>query len=165
MNEKPTKQSVGGELLIPIAAIVFTLYYFATILDSPWEAQVNAFFVGSILIGLVAIFLFKTIRALLAAEADLRIGGLTEPAWIMPKRLGLLALTIGYIVVIAWGGFTLTTFVFLSAAMLLLSGGRKPWLILGLAGGLALGGYLLFIVAFETRFPAGPFEWLMAAVF
>jgi hypothetical protein len=26
---------------------------------------------------------------------------------------------------------------------------------------LSIGGYLLFILAFETRFPAGPFEMLM----
>jgi hypothetical protein len=38
-------------------------------------------------------------------------------------------------------------------------------LALGVAAGLALGGYLLFVVAFQTRFPAGPVEWLLGSVF
>ena len=49
--------------------------------------------------------------------------------------------------------------------MLVLNNGRRPGFILGLAAGLALGGYLLFMVAFQTRFPDGPFEWLMGAAF
>jgi hypothetical protein len=126
----PARRPVGGELIIPIAAVAFTLYYFTSIIDSPFEAQVNAFFVGSILLGLVAVLL-----------------------------------AIGYVAVIAWLGFTLTTFAFLSAAMLTLNDGRRPGFVLGLAAALALGGYLLFIVAFQTRFPVGPFERLMGALF
>jgi hypothetical protein len=125
----PARRPVGGELIIPIAAVAFTLYYFTSIIDSPFEAQVNAFFVGSILLGLVAVLL-----------------------------------AIGYVAVIAWLGFTLTTFAFLSAAMLTLNDGRRPGFVLGLAAALALGGYLLFIVAFQTRFPVGPFERLMGAL-
>jgi hypothetical protein len=48
--------------------------------------------------------------------------------------------------------------------MLLLSGGRNKRFILILSGGLALGGYLLFILAFDTRFPDGPFEQLMERI-
>ena len=81
-----------------------------------------------------------------------------EPRWFLPKRLGLFALTLGYVVVIRWGGFTLTTFVFLALAMLLLGDGRRKGLILALAAVLSIGGYLLFVVAFSTRFPEGPFE-------
>ena len=50
----PGKKSLGPDLIIPVAAILFTLYYFSTIIDSPWTAQVSAFFVGSILLGLSA---------------------------------------------------------------------------------------------------------------
>lgn len=53
---KAEKKSIGGELVIPIAALLFTFYYFYTIIDTPWTAQVSAFFVGTILIILVAIF-------------------------------------------------------------------------------------------------------------
>ena len=161
----PARRPVGGELIIPIAAVAFTLYYFTSIIDSPFEAQVNAFFVGSILLGLVAVLLIKVGRDLIAGRADLRLGALIEPVALIPKRLILLLLAIGYVAVIAWLGFTLTTFAFLSAAMLTLNDGRRPGFVLGLAAALALGGYLLFIVAFQTRFPVGLFERLMGALF
>jgi Tripartite tricarboxylate transporter TctB family len=158
------RRSVGGELIIPIAAVGFTLYYFTTIINSPWEAQVNAFFVGSILMVLVAIQLIRLGRMLFSGEADLGLGDLIRPIAILPKRLFLLLLTIGYVVVIDWLGFTLTTFLFLASAMLLLNDGRRPGFILAVAAALALGGYLLFIVAFHTRFPAGPLESLLSTV-
>ena len=44
--ETEKKWQIGGELIIPIAAVIFTLYYFSTIAHSPWTAQVNAFLVG-----------------------------------------------------------------------------------------------------------------------
>jgi Tripartite tricarboxylate transporter TctB family len=161
----PARRPVGGELIIPIAAVAFTLYYFTSIIDSPWEAQVNAFFVGSILLALVAVLLIKLGRELVTGNADLRLGALIEPVAVVPKRLILLLLAIAYMVVIEWLGFTLTTFAFLSAAMLTLNDGRRPGFVLGLAAALALGGYVLFIVAFQTRFPAGPFERLVGAIF
>jgi len=60
-------------------------------------------------------------------------------------------------------GFTITTFLFLSIAMLILNDWRKKRFIILLSAVLSLGGYLLFIVAFKTRFPAGPFETFMKA--
>jgi hypothetical protein len=159
--KRPEKKHIGGDLVIPVAALLFTLYYFSTIIDSPWTAQVSAFFIGTVLILLVATFLVTSIPALRRGEADLRMDTLLAPRAFVPKRLALLALTLGFIVVVQWGGFTLTTFVFTTLAMLLLSEGRKWRLILMLCAGLALGGYLLFILAFETRFPAGPFEILI----
>lgn len=155
------RKPVGGELIIPVIAFVFTLYYFWTIIDVPWIAQVSAFFVGVILIFLLAIFFIRTGLQVRRGEADLRVHTLIDPVWFLPKRLGLLGLTIGYVLVIRWFGFTLTTFVFLLLAMLLLNNGRRFGLILALSTLCSIGGYLLFVVAFKTRFPAGPFEILM----
>ena len=42
--------------------------------------------------------------------------------------------------------------------MLLLNNGKRPWLIAGLALVLSVGGWALFEIAFEVRFPQGPFE-------
>lgn len=160
----PSRRPVGGDLIIPIAAVAFTLYYFTTIVDSPWEAQVNAFFVGSILLVLVLILLIRLAHAVITGEASLRLGGLIEPVAVVPKRLILLLLAIGYVAAIEWLGFTLTTFVFLAAAMLVLNNGRRVGFVLGLAATLSLGGYFLFMVAFQTRFPSGPVEWLLGSV-
>ncbi len=164
-QEKPERKSLGGDLVLPIGAFIFTLYYFYTIIDVPRIAQISAFFVGTILIFLLILLAVRIGREVKAGTADLRLGRLVEPRSFIPKRLALLSLTLGFIFFVEWLGFTLTVFVFLSLAMLLLSGGKKKGLAFSIAGILALGGYLLFIVAFKTRFPAGPFEHLMERLF
>lgn len=160
-SEPTEKKQIGGELVIPVAALIFTLYYFTTIYNSPWTAQVSAFFIGAVLIFLIGILLVKSAIAWKAGEVGLGLDTLLEPRSFITKRLALLALTLGFIVFVDWGGFTITTFLFLGAATLLLSGLGRWRLILGLSAGLAIGGYLLFILAFDTRFPDGPFEELM----
>ena len=162
--EKTEKKHLGGDLVIPVAALAFTLYYFSTIIDSHWTAQVSAFFIGAILIFLILIFIVKSVVSLRRGEADLGMDSLLNPRSFILKRLALLGLTLGFIILVDYGGFTLTTFAFLTLAMLLLSGGRNKRFILILSGGLALGGYLLFILAFDTRFPDGPFEQLMERI-
>ena len=164
-TEKPGRRSIGGELVIPIGAFVFTLYYFYTIIDVPRIAQISAFFVGTILIFLLILLGIRIGREVKAGTADLRIGRLVEPKSFIPKRLALLGLTLGFIFFVEWLGFTLTVFMFLTLAMLLLSEGKNKRMIFSLATVLSLGGYLLFIVAFSTRFPAGPFEQLMERLF
>jgi hypothetical protein len=162
--EKTEKKHLGGDLVIPVAALAFTLYYFSTIIDSPWTAQVSAVFIGAILIVLILIFIVKSVVSLRRGDADLGMDSLLNPRSFILKRLALLGLTLGFVFLVDYGGFTLTTFGFLTLAMLLLSGGRNKRFILILSGGLALGGYLLFILAFDTRFPDGPFEQLMERI-
>ncbi len=155
------KKPIGGELVIPVAAFLFTLYYFSTIIDVPWTAQVSAFFVGSILILLIGLFFYRIVGLIRRGEASLGIGPLFEPPSYIPKRLALLGLTLGFIFFVQYLGFTITVFLFLSGSMLLLSNGKKKIFIISLAAILSLGGWALFIWAFNTRFPAGPFENMM----
>lgn len=164
-GEGPKREPVGGQLIIPLAALLFTAYYFSTIIGSPWEAQVAAFFVGTVLILLSTIFLIRTVVRLRNGSADLGLGGLVGPRPLMAKRLALFALTLGYLLVIGYLGFTITTFLFLSAAMLTLGANVKPLRTVGIAALVALAGWLLFIVAFDTRFPEGPFEMLTDGLF
>ncbi len=158
---KPEKTHLGGDLVIPVAALAFTLYYFSTIIDSPWTAQVSAFLIGAVLILLIVILMVKSAWLVKRGEADFGLDSLLAPRSYIPKRLALFALTLGFIYFVQWGGFTLTVFAFMSLAMLLLGDGRDKRFVFILCAGLAIGGYLLFILAFDTRFPAGPFEQLM----
>ncbi len=161
---EPRKRALGAELVIPVGALLFTLYYFWTILDSPWTAQASAFFIGTILIVLILIFIGLTFRWVARGEGDWSFHTLFEPHEYVNLRLALLALTIGYIAVISFLGFTITTFLFLLSAMLLLNRGRRARLSLALSLILSIGGYLLFVVAFDTNFPEGPFEVLMNGI-
>lgn len=162
----PGKKSLGPDLIIPVGAVLFTLYYFSTIIDSPWTAQVSAFFVGAILLLLCAAFLVGTGLRVARGEADLRMDGLVAPRSVALRRLALFVLTLSYIFLIDWLGFTITTFLFILLGMTLLSGWQRARkrLILALSAVLSVGGYLLFVVAFQRRFPEGPFEQLFKAL-
>jgi hypothetical protein len=158
------RKAAGGQLVIPVAGVLFTLYYFSTIWNSPFEAQVAAFFVGSILLALSAVFIVKTLWRWKGGEISLAFDDLLGGWSIGLRRLALFGLTVGFMLLIDHLGFTITTFLFLASAMLLLGEGRHPCRAVGIAAGAAIGGYLLFILAFETRFPAGPFETFMTSV-
>jgi hypothetical protein len=157
-------KATGGELILPIAALIFTLYYFSTIWRSPWEAQVAAFFVGSILTALILLFFVQTAVNLMRGRLRVDFSPLLQPARLNIKRLALFGLTVGYIALIRYLGFTITTFLFLSGGILLLQNPKRPLFAIGIAGLIALAGYLLFILAFNVRFPRGPFEELMRGI-
>jgi predicted small integral membrane protein len=165
-TERGETTPLGSDLIIPVAAVLFTLYYFYSIIDAPWTAQVSAFFNGSILLLLCGIFFVAAAVKVARRRANLRFDTLIEPVSVAPKRACLFLLTLAYIACIEWAGFTITTFIFLALAMLLLSGRerRNRKLVLILSAALAVGGYLLFVVAFDRHFPEGPFEHAFKAV-
>ena len=75
-QEKPissSKKNIAGELILPFCALLFTLYYFSTVIESPWTAQVNAFMVGSVLIGVVVIFFITRIVMLIHGKAQFHL--------------------------------------------------------------------------------------------
>jgi Tripartite tricarboxylate transporter TctB family len=158
-------QPIGAQLIIPIAAIAFTLYYFWTILGAPWTAQVSSFFVGCVLLLLCAIFLARQAYAVRRGRATLGLGDLVTHADITSGRFAIFVLTILYIVVIQWAGFAITTFAFLFLSIGILTQGRRLGRVGLVSFLMVIAGYLLFIVAFDVRIPHGPFEALMQKVF
>ena len=80
------------------------------------------------------------------------------------KRAALLGLTLAFILAVPYAGFTITTFVFMSLGMLVLADWHRKSFIVALCAVLAVAGWGLFIYAFETRFPSGPFERLMQGI-
>ena len=163
-DKTESRRQLGGEMVIPVAAIVFTLYYFSTIWNSPWTAQVSAFLVGGILLFVCAIFLIRCALLLMRGEGSLGFANLVSMEDIRTGRIGLIAATVAFCVFIERLGFTLATFLFLLMSMTILAKGRRFGLILGLSVVISLVGWAVFILAFETRFPRGWFETTMKAV-
>jgi len=164
MQDGGEKRQIGGELIIPVLALGFTLYYISSVINSPWSAKVNAYMVGSVLIALVLIFIAYAAREVVQRRATLGASNLLEPYEILPKRLGFIAISFGYLVVIHWLGFTLTTFLFLAGSMLLLGGGRRPLVCLSAAAVMAAVALVVFVILFQKRFPKGPVEYLVQAL-
>lgn len=151
-------------MVIPAMAIAFTLYYFGTIWNSPWTAQVSAFLVGGTLLLVCAIFLGRCVVWISRGEGSIGFGNLVNMDDIRTGRVGLIAATVGFCFFIERLGFTLTTFLFLLISMTILAKGRRLGLIVGLSAMIALVGWAVFILAFDTRFPRGWFETTMKAV-
>lgn len=162
-NDKPPR-ALGGELVIPVLAVAFTFYFFSSIWNSPWTAQVSGFLVGGILLLVCGIFFVRCLAQLRSGRATLGFGTLFSMQDITSGRWGLLVTTVGYCLLIDRLGFTLTTFLFLALSMLILSYGKRPGLIIGISAAMSLGGWAVFIWAFETRFPGGWFENTMKTV-
>jgi hypothetical protein len=160
---KPPRQ-IGGELVIPIIAVGFTFYFFSTIWNSPWTAQVSAFLVGGILLLVCAIFFVRSAIWLQRGEGTLGFGNLFSMDDIRTGRVGLLVTTIAYVMFIDTLGFTLMTFLFLASSMLILAKGKNAGFITLISAAMALVGWAVFIWAFDTRFPRGWFETTMKAV-
>ena len=163
METNKTRRQLGGELVIPCLAIAFTLYFFSTIWNSPWTALVSAFAVGGILLLVCTIFVLRCFVWLRQGEGSLGFGNLFSRDDIATGRIGLFITTLGYCLLIERLGFTLTTFLFLTLSMIVLSKGRRPFFITGISALMALGGWAVFIWAFDTRFPRGWFETTMKA--
>ena len=163
-QDRDEKRQIGGELIIPVLALIFTLYYISTVINSPWTAQLNAYMVGSVLIVLVLLFFGFALREVLARRATLGASNLLAPYAILPKRLAFMGLSLGYLLVMDWLGFTLTTFLFMGSSMYVLGNGRRPGAYLLTAiisAAIALG---VFVILFQKRFPKGPIEYFVQAL-
>jgi hypothetical protein len=163
-QEKTKRQAIGADLVIPILAVAFTLYYFSTIWDLGWEAKANGLTIGTILLLLVGILLARTVLRTKRGEATLGMGRLLQPLESQGRRLGLIVTITAFILVLPWLGLTLAIFCFMCATMLVL-GVRKPLPLLVTAFSVAAGGYVGFIVVLNTRFPHGPVENLLTRIF
>lgn len=159
-----SRRQLGGELVIPAMAIAFTLYYFTTIWNSPWTAQVSAFLVGGVLLLTCGLFVIRCIIWLMRGEGTLGFGNLVNMEDFRTGRIGLFATTIGFCFLIEPLGFTLTTFLFLLVSMTILGKAQRTVLVVLLSAVISFIGWAVFILAFDTRFPRGAFERFMEAM-
>ncbi len=166
MAEDPhhTPRSLGADLVIPVLAVGFTLYYFSTIWNSPWTAQVSAFAIGGVLLFVCALFFIKVLGQYRRGEGRFNFTSLLNYEDVRTGRVALLITTIGFCTLIERLGFTLTTFLFLWISMAILGAFKRLGLVTITSAVMALGGWAVFILAFDTRFPRGWFENLMQAV-
>jgi hypothetical protein len=156
------KRPLGGELIIPVAAITFAIYYTSTVWELAWQANAVGLSVGSGIVILLVILGVRFAREWARGEANFSLGEVAYPLSLLVRRLAILAAATGFILVMPYLGFTLSMFMFLVVGVMVLSGFEQlKWgIVLALA--VSLGGYLLFIVFVGARFPQGPVERLLS---
>ena len=163
-RRNPKGKAIGADLIIPVSAVAFTIYYYTTIWDLNWEARADGLAIGALLILLVAVFLARTALQVKRGEATLGMDKLLYPIEFQGKRWSLTAAVAVFIALLPYLGFTLGLFLFMCASLFIL-GVRKPRPILAMAFSMAAGGYILFIAVLGTRFPHGPVEHLLARIY
>jgi len=159
-----SREPLGADLIIPAAALGFAVYFFFSIADLAWEAKANGVLIGTILVMLIGIQLVRVGVRVVKGSASLSLERLWQPREALPKRLGLVLITVAFIVAIRWLGLTLALFLALAAALYLM-GVRKPAHLVLVPLGVAAAAYVLFIAALDSDLPRGPVEQLLAALF
>ena len=161
MNGKP---SLGADLVIPAMALAFGVYFFFSIADLAWEAKANGMVIGAALLVLVVVQLIRIGLRIYRGQADLGFGPLVTPADALPKRIGLVLVTIAFIATMQWLGVTLGIAVALFASLWLLGvRNRKALILVPLGVGAAV--YLMFVAALQSDIPHGPVELMMTKLF
>jgi hypothetical protein len=155
---------LGADLVIPALALGFATYFFVSIADLAWEAKANGMLIGGILVALIAIQLVRVGVRVARGQASLRFDPLWAPREALPKRLGLVLLTVAFIATIRWLGLTLALFLALAAALYLMGVRKRSHLVL-VPLAVAAAAYGLFIAALDSDLPRGPVEHLLALLF
>jgi hypothetical protein len=158
------RAAIGGDLIIPILAAAFTVYFLVDSADLVWEARANGTVIGVVLLGLIAVQVARMASALRAGRATLSLGPFAALDEAQRKRIALLIVLVVFVATIHWLGTTLGVFLTMLAAMWALGYrdlGRSTLIAAVTAGTV----YLLFIALLQTRLPAGPVERLLAPLF
>lgn len=157
------KAPLGADLVIPGIALAFAVYFFISIADLAWEAKANGVLIGAILVALIAIQLVRSGVEIAKGRADLGFAPLLAPRAALGKRIGLVLLTVAFIVAMPWLGLTLSLFLGMAAGLYLM-GVRKQRHLLWVSLAVAACAYLLFIALLNSDFPHGPVENALAAL-
>jgi hypothetical protein len=152
---------LGADLIIPLLALGFAIYFFFSIRELAWEAKANGVMIGSLLVLLVAVQVARIALRVFRGQASLGFDALLEPREAFWPRIGLVAVVIVFIATIKWLGVTLGLFLGMLASLRLL-GIRRPRVLFGIAAIVALSVYVLFIAILDASFPHGPIENLLA---
>ena len=155
------KAPLGADLVIPLLALGFALYFFWSIADLAWEAKANGVVIGALLIGLVALQLARIAVDVAKGRADLRADPLWRPTDVFAKRVGMVLVTIVFIALLETLGLTLSLLLAMAAALAIM-GVRRLSTIAWISVAVAAAAYLLFIAVLDSSFPHGPIERLFS---
>jgi len=154
------KPALGAELVIPLLALGFTVCFLYSVWGLEWEAKANGVVIGTALLVLVGAQAARLCVAAARKRMGLGFGPLLAPADALPKRIGMLVVTIAFVASVPWLGLALGLFGALVAGLLVM-GVRGAKRVAGVAFAIALACSLLFTVALDSSLPKGPVENLV----
>jgi hypothetical protein len=157
------REPVAADFIIPLIFCGLAGYYFVNTTDMVWEAKATGIFVGAVLVVLCAVHMGRLLVLLASGRATLGFGGLFADTHFNRQRLGLLALTLLYIVTLQWVGAAFGLLLLLLAAMWIM-GVRSLVQLVSIAFVTAATVYVLLIWLLSSRLPQGPVERFITAL-
>ena len=158
------KVPLGADLVIPGLALCFTAYFYFSIADLAWEAKANGMLIGTVLVVLIGIQLVRIGVKVAQGEGSLSFDRVLSPRDALPKRMGLVLLTVAFIIALPWLGLTLSLLLAMVAALYLMGVRRRSHLVWPSVG-VAASAYLMFVAFLGSDIPHGPLENLIAYLF
>jgi hypothetical protein len=155
--------ALGAELVLPVIALAFAIYFLVSTADLQWEAKANGVIIGGLLVLLLIVQFVRSAIAYMRGRADFSFGTLVSPADITRKRIGLLAITIALVATVPWLGVGLGLFLSLAVALIMMGvrGYGHAFLVAFLV---ALSCSVLFTVVLDSGLPRGPVEHLLLSL-
>ena len=153
------------ELIIPVGAIAFAIYYLSTVWELPFQAKVVGIYVASA-IGILSLVLFiRFAREIITRRKSLGFEGFFSDPVSEGRRWSVLALTIGFIVLMPVLGFVVTIFSFVLSTVVIIGGLQRWRAALITATGMTVAAFLIFIVFVKVRFPTTILDETLKGIF
>jgi hypothetical protein len=157
VTEKP--KALGADLVIPVLALAFTVYFFYSTRELQWEARANGLIIGTVLIVLSLAQVVRIALAVVRRHEGLGFASLLSPPDVLRKRLGMLAVTIAFVATLPWLGPGLGLFLALAGGFWIM-GVRPARHVLLVSFIITAVCWVLFTVALDIGLPPGPVEIL-----
>lgn len=150
MDKRP---GVIPELIIPVGAVLFGIYYLSTVWTLPFQAKVVGLYVTSGIVFLFAILCFRFVRELRSGEKSWGLHGFFSDPVTEGRRWGVLLATMLFIALMPVLGFALALFLFVLSTVLLVGGKAKVKAAFIVATSITIISFGIFILFVKVRFP------------
>lgn len=157
MTDKP--KALGADLVIPVVALAFTVYFFYSTRELGWEARANGLIIGTLLMVLGAVQIGRVMVDFARGRGTFGFGALVRPPDVFRKRVGMLAITIAFVATLPWLGLGIGLFAALAASFWLM-GVRPLAHVLKVSAAITLVCWIGFVVVLDVGLPQGPLEKL-----
>src|SRR3546814_11550126 len=78
-DKRHYRKGIGADLILPLMAAAYAVYYLYTVADFPWEAQMMCTFMAIAIWLLVRLMVVRPALKVWRVDAPLRATGLTRP--------------------------------------------------------------------------------------
>jgi hypothetical protein len=141
------------ELIIPIGAIAFGIYYLSTVWDLPFQAKVVGIYVSSAIAILSLILFVRFAREIWSGEKSFGFQGFFSDPVSEGRRWSVLVATLLFIGLMPVLGFAVTLFLFVFSTVILIGGMQRLKVALIAATSMTVVAFAIFILFVKVRFP------------